>query len=68
VKPGRYALAGSDLVAGSGPAAASGFDVPAGAICLFPMKFTRERGDTQIRLRRLVPLVAEDQKKPNHFS
>ena len=62
VKPGRYTLAGSDLVAGSGPAAASGFDVPAGAIYLFPMKFTRERGDAQIRLRRLVPLVAEDQK------
>ncbi|MGO9310353.1 MAG: PEGA domain-containing protein [Spirochaetia bacterium] len=62
VKPGRYTLAGSDLAAGPTAAAASGFDVPEGAVCLFPMKFTRERGDGQVRLRRLVPLDPEDQK------
>jgi hypothetical protein len=61
VKPGRYTLAGSDL-AGVESGGTSVFDVPPGAVYLFPLKFTRVRGDGLMRLRRLVPLVPEDQK------
>ncbi|MGA2640358.1 MAG: PEGA domain-containing protein [Spirochaetia bacterium] len=60
VKPGRYTLAESDVVAGAEPAAASVSDVPAGAVFLFPMKVTRVRRDP-VRVS-LVPLVPEDQK------
>ena len=60
VKPGRYSLAASDLIpSGSGPE--SSFEIPAGTVYLFSMKYTRVR-EPEERVRRLVPMAPEDQK------
>ena len=60
VKPGTYTLQASDLAL-AGPGTQSVFEIPAGAVYLFPLKFTRVR-DGQDRTRRLVPIAPEDQK------
>ncbi len=61
VKPGRYTLTGpvpDGIEAGAG----SAFDVPPGAVFLYPLKFTRRSESRLARIRRLVPLSPQDQR------
>jgi len=61
VKAGRYTLA-EPAAFGVQPGPETSFDVPSGAVFLYPLKLTRVRAGVIGRARTLVPVAADDQK------
>ena len=61
VKPGRYTLA-EPAALGVPPGPQTSFDVPPGAVFLYPLKLTRVRAGALGRTRTLVPMGPEDQR------